>query len=48
MSKFINRKSYSSMYGPTSRDKIRLADTELFIEIEKDYTTYGEGQIWRG
>ena len=42
MSKFINRKSYSSMYGPTLGDKIRLADTELFIEIEKDYTTYGE------
>ncbi len=42
MSKYINRKSYSSMYGPTLGDKIRLADTELFIEIEKDYTTYGE------
>jgi urease subunit alpha len=30
------------MYGPTIGDKIRLADTELFIEIEKDYTSYGE------
>lgn len=38
----INRNSYASMYGPTIGDKIRLADTELFIEIEKDYTNYGE------
>ena len=38
----INRNSYASMYGPTIGDKIRLADTELFIEIEKDYTSYGE------
>jgi len=42
MANFINRKSYSAMYGPTLGDKIRLADTELFIEIEKDYTSYGE------
>ena len=38
----INRNSYASMYGPTIGDKIRLADTELFIEIEKDFTNYGE------
>tara|TARA_R100001129_G_scaffold167964_1_gene135867 strand:+ start:4944 stop:6620 length:1677 start_codon:yes stop_codon:yes gene_type:complete len=30
------------MYGPTTGDKLRLADTELFIEVEKDFTTYGE------
>ena len=40
--KKITRKSYSDMYGPTTGDKIRLADTELFIEVEKDLTTYGE------
>ena len=38
----IDRKAYAGMYGPTVGDKIRLADTDLFIEIEKDYTTYGE------
>jgi len=42
MAKSINRKSYAAMYGPTLGDKIRLADTELFIEIEKDFTDYGE------
>ena len=40
--KKINRDAYSDMYGPTTGDKIRLADTELFIEVEKDFTTYGE------
>ena len=40
--KKITRQSYSDMYGPTTGDKIRLADTELFIEVEKDLTTYGE------
>ncbi len=38
----ISRHAYADMYGPTVGDKIRLADTELFIEIEQDYTTYGE------
>ena len=40
--KKINRDAYAVMYGPTTGDKIRLADTELFIEVEKDLTTYGE------
>ena len=40
--KKINRDAYADMYGPTTGDKIRLADTELFIEVEKDLTTYGE------
>ncbi|MGB4345018.1 MAG: urease subunit alpha [Burkholderiaceae bacterium] len=38
----ISRKAYVEMFGPTTGDRIRLADTELFIEIEKDHTTYGE------
>ncbi|MGV2103552.1 urease subunit alpha [Rhizobium sp. 21-4511-3d] len=38
----ISRAVYASMFGPTVGDKVRLADTELFIEIEKDFTTYGE------
>ena len=38
----ISRASYASIYGPTTGDKIRLADTELFIEVEKDMTCYGE------
>jgi len=38
----MSRAAYASMFGPTTGDKVRLADTELFIEVEKDYTTYGE------
>jgi urease subunit alpha len=38
----ITRSAYAAMYGPTVGDKVRLADTELFIEVEKDFTTYGE------
>jgi urease subunit alpha len=38
----ISRRAYAEMFGPTVGDRIRLADTELFIEIEKDYATYGE------
>ncbi|RFP21536.1 urease subunit alpha [Duganella sp. BJB488] len=38
----ISRHAYSEMFGPTKGDRIRLADTELFIEIEHDYATYGE------
>ncbi|MBM3366479.1 MAG: urease subunit alpha [Betaproteobacteria bacterium] len=38
----ISRKAYAEMFGPTTRDRLRLADTELFIEIEHDHTTYGE------
>jgi len=38
----ITRKAYAEMFGPTTGDRIRLADTELFIEIERDHTTYGE------
>jgi urease subunit alpha len=38
----ISRATYAQMYGPTVGDKVRLADTELFIEVEKDFTIYGE------
>lgn len=38
----IARSTYADMYGPTVGDKVRLADTELFIEVEKDFTIYGE------
>lgn len=38
----MSRKKYASMFGATTKDRIRLADTSLIIEIEKDYTTYGE------
>jgi Urea amidohydrolase (urease) alpha subunit len=38
----ISRASYADMYGPTIGDKVRLADTELIIEVENDLTTYGE------
>jgi len=38
----IPRAAYAGMYGPTVGDKVRLADTEIIIEVEKDFTTYGE------
>ncbi|HUN47937.1 MAG TPA: urease subunit alpha, partial [Stellaceae bacterium] len=38
----IARGVYADMFGPTVGDKVRLADTELFIEVEADRTTYGE------
>ncbi|HEV7307650.1 urease subunit alpha [Ensifer sp.] len=38
----MSRAAYANMFGPTTGDKVRLADTELFIEVEKDFTTYGE------
>ncbi|MBX9749523.1 MAG: urease subunit alpha, partial [Roseococcus sp.] len=38
----LSRNAYAGMYGPTVGDRVRLADTELFIEVERDLTTYGE------
>ena len=38
----IDRASYATMFGPTIGDKVRLADTDLLIEVEHDHTTYGE------
>ena len=42
MSTRIPRSTYADLYGPTTGDRIRLADTELIIEIEKDYAVYGD------
>jgi urease subunit alpha len=38
----ISRQAYAEMFGPTVGDRVRLADTELWIEVEKDFTVYGE------
>jgi urease subunit alpha len=38
----ISRQAYAEMFGPTTGDRVRLADSELFIEIERDHTIYGE------
>ena len=38
----IGRRAYAEMFGPTTGDRVRLADTNLWIEVEHDYTTYGE------
>ncbi|MCS7031787.1 MAG: urease subunit alpha [Gloeomargarita sp. SKYG116] len=42
MSYRMSRRAYADTYGPTVGDRVRLADTELFIEVEKDFTIYGE------
>jgi urease subunit alpha len=38
----IGRQAYAEMFGPTTGDRVRLADTDLWIEVEKDHTVYGE------
>ncbi len=38
----LSRRAYAAMYGPTTGDRVRLADTDLWIEVERDHTTYGE------
>jgi urease subunit alpha len=38
----ISRQAYAEMFGPTTGDRVRLADTELWIEVERDYTVYGD------
>jgi len=38
----ISRRAYAETYGPTTGDRLRLADTELFLEVEKDFTVYGD------
>lgn len=48
MSFKMTRKQYAQMYGPTTGDSIRLADTDLIIQIEKDHTTYGEEVVFGG
>src|SRR2546426_1012226 len=42
MSLHIPRRTYADLYGPTTGDRVRLADTELIIEVEKDFTSYGD------
>src|SRR3978361_954817 len=42
MSVKIKRSVYADMFGPTHGDRVRLADTDLIVEVEKDFTTYGE------
>ena len=42
MAQKISREKYASIFGPTTGDRVRLADTELFAEVEYDYTVYGE------
>jgi urease subunit alpha len=48
MSLSIPRRTYADLYGPTKGDRIRLADTELLIEVEHDYTTYGDEVTFGG
>ncbi|KAB2330220.1 urease subunit alpha [Cytobacillus depressus] len=48
MSFRMSRKQYVQMFGPTTGDSIRLADTDLFIQIEKDHTVYGEEVVFGG
>ena len=40
--KTIDRRAYAEMYGPTTGDRVRLGDTDLVIEVERDHTIYGE------
>jgi len=44
----IPRKQYAELYGPTKGDRIRLGDTDLIIEIEKDLITYGDELVFGG
>ena len=44
----ISRAAYAAMYGPTTGDRVRLADTDLVIEVERDLTTYGEEVVFGG
>src|SRR5438128_11337020 len=42
MPRGMSRAAYAQMFGPTGGDRVRLADTDLIVEVEKDFTTYGE------
>ncbi len=44
----MSREQYAELFGPTTGDKIRLGDTDLWIEVEKDFTVYGEEMIFGG
>ena len=42
MSRKISRRTYADLYGPTAGDRVRLADTDLIVEVERDFTVYGD------
>ena len=44
----IDREEYAALYGPTTGDRVRLGDTNLWVEVEKDYTTYGDELTFGG
>ena len=44
----LSRDAYATLYGPTTGDKVRLADTELFLEVEHDHTVYGDEVVFGG
>src|ERR1700689_1274550 len=46
--KIVDRRAYAEMYGPTTGDRVRLGDTDLLIEIERDHTVYGEEVTFGG
>lgn len=48
MSFKMKREQYSQMFGPTTSDAVRLGDTDIFIKVEKDFTTYGEEVVFGG
>src|SRR5215212_2354753 len=48
MSLNIPRRTYADLYGPTTGDRVRLADTELIVEVERDFTTYGDEVTFGG
>jgi len=44
----ISRKNYADLFGPTTGDRVRLADTDLIIEIEKDLIKHGDESVFGG
>ena len=46
--KTIDRRAYAEMYGPTTGDRVRLGDTDLYVEVERDHTVYGEEVTFGG
>jgi len=48
MSLDIPRRTYADLYGPTTGDRVRLADTELIVEVERDFTSYGDEVTFGG
>ena len=48
MTRDIDRENYAELYGPTTGDKVRLGDTELFAEVEDDLRTHGDEAVFGG